>query len=150
MESQSLNNPLSLFSSDKQKEINSDFSLEKVSKGVVLFEQEITKVEKFYILSKGLAKFYYGQNNRQILTGELKPGDGEIALFEGQDVKQPQAMKIYFQWGSTPHALTQAAIDAGLWVEGGYGPSSNNATRLYKVKDSGLWLFEEQKSFTGE
>ena len=75
MESQSLNNPLSLFSSDKQKEINSDFSLEKVSKGVVLFEQEITKVEKFYILSKGLAKFYYGQNNRQILTGELKPGD---------------------------------------------------------------------------
>ncbi len=75
MESQSLNNPLSLFSSDKQKEINSDFSLEKFSKGVVLFEQEITKVEKFYILSKGLAKFYYGQNNRQILTGEVKPGD---------------------------------------------------------------------------
>ena len=75
MEKLSFKTPLSLLSSEKQKDINSDFSLEKVSKGVVLFEQEITKVEKFYILSKGFAKFYYGQNNMQILTGELKPGD---------------------------------------------------------------------------
>lgn len=75
MEKQSLNTPLSIFSSDIQKEIESDLSLEKVSRGLVLFEQEITKVEKFYILYKGLAKFYYEQNNRQILTGELKPGD---------------------------------------------------------------------------
>ena len=91
MEKQSLNTPLSLFSSDRQKEINSDFSIEKVSKGVVLFEQEITKVEKFYILSKGLAKFYYGQNNRQILTGELKPGDNfggiSILLNNGNTTK---------------------------------------------------------------
>jgi CBS domain-containing protein len=75
MEKQSLNTPLSLLSSEKQKGINSDFSLEKIAKNYVLFEQEITKVEKFYILSKGLARFYYEQNNRQILTGELKPGD---------------------------------------------------------------------------
>ena len=37
----------------------------------------------------------------------------------------------------------QLAIDAGLWVEGGYGPSSQNATRLFKVPETGLWLFEE-------
>jgi hypothetical protein len=52
-------------------------------------------------------------------------------------------MLIYFQWGSTPHELTQLAIEAGLWVEGGYGPSSENATRLFKVAETGLWLFEE-------
>ncbi|MCP4673314.1 MAG: CBS domain-containing protein [Desulfobacula sp.] len=52
-----------------------EFSLVSISKDQVLFEQEITKVDKFYILSKGLAKYYYEQNNRQILTGELKPGD---------------------------------------------------------------------------
>ncbi len=52
-------------------------------------------------------------------------------------------MTVYFQWGSTPHELIQRAIDAGLCIEGGYGPSSQNATRLYKVAESGLWLFEE-------
>ena len=52
-------------------------------------------------------------------------------------------MTVYFQLGSTPHALTQSAIESGLWVEGGYGPSSQNATRLFKVLETGLWLFEE-------
>ncbi len=68
-------NPLSVLSNDKQKEIDNEFTLEKVLKGKVLFEQEITKVEKFFILSKGCAKYYYEQNNKQILKGELKPGD---------------------------------------------------------------------------
>lgn len=75
--------------------------------------------------------------------GELHPADGEIALMSSPEPEDPQAMFIYFQWGSTPHELTQAAIDAGLWIEGGYGPSSQNATRLYKVAETGLWLFEE-------
>jgi hypothetical protein len=34
-------------------------------------------------------------------------------------------------------------MDAGLWVEGGYGPSSPNATRLFKIGESELWPFEE-------
>jgi hypothetical protein len=76
--------------------------------------------------------------------GELRPSAGEIALFSSQELDDPQAMLVYFQWGSTPHKLTQTAIDAGLWVEGGYGPSSQNATRLFKVAETGLWLFEER------
>jgi hypothetical protein len=28
-------------------------------------------------------------------------------------------------------------------VEGGYGPSSTNATRVFKDPNSGLWLFDE-------
>lgn len=75
--------------------------------------------------------------------GELRSSDGEIALLASPDVEDPEAILVYFQWGSTPHALTQTAIDAGLWVEGGYGPSSQNAARLFKVEESGLWLFEE-------
>lgn len=75
--------------------------------------------------------------------GELRPPDGEIAIYEAAEGGGPGRMTVYFQWGSTPHELTQNAIDAGLWVEGGYGPSSQNATRLYKVAESGLWLFEE-------
>jgi hypothetical protein len=75
--------------------------------------------------------------------GDLQPSDGEIALYASQELEDPKEMLVYFQWGSTPHELTQVAIEAGLWVEGGYGPSSENATRLYKVPESGLWLFEE-------
>jgi hypothetical protein len=75
--------------------------------------------------------------------GELRPSDGEIALVASPEVDDPGAIFVYFQWGSTPHELTQLAIDAGLWVAGGYGPSSPNATRLFKVAETGLWLFEE-------
>ncbi len=76
--------------------------------------------------------------------GELRPTDGEIALLAAPEPDNPEAMLLYYQWGSTPHELTQTAIDAGLWIAGGYGPSSQNATRLYKVEDSGLWLFSEE------
>lgn len=75
--------------------------------------------------------------------GELRPSDGELALLVSKKIDNPQSMLVYFQWGSTPHGLTQTAIDAGLWVKGGYGPSSQNAIRLFKVPESGLWLFEE-------
>jgi len=75
--------------------------------------------------------------------GKLQPSDGEIALLASKEPDNPKAMFVYFQWGSTPHQLTQTAIDAGLWVEGGYGPSSTNATRLFRVPETGLWLFEE-------
>jgi hypothetical protein len=75
--------------------------------------------------------------------GELQPSDGEIALTTSAKSNDPSVMLLYYQWGSTPHKLTQAAVDAGLWVEGGYGPSSANATRVFKDSNSGLWLFDE-------
>jgi hypothetical protein len=34
-------------------------------------------------------------------------------------------------------------VDAGLWFDTSYAPTSQNATRLYRVEESGLWLFEE-------
>jgi hypothetical protein len=46
-------------------------------------------------------------------------------------------------WGSTPHDLTSLTVEVGLWFETSHAPSSENATRLYRVEESGLWLFEE-------
>lgn len=74
--------------------------------------------------------------------GELRPFDGEVALFNSNDFDDPQEIAVYFQWGAPLHQLTQMAIDAGLWLEGGYGPSGENATRLYRDLDTGLWLWE--------
>lgn len=79
----------------------------------------------------------------QATLGELRPSDGEIAIFAKQDYEDPKAMLAYLQWGSTPHDLTGVAVEAGLWFETSYAPSSANATRLYRVPESGLWLFEE-------
>ncbi len=88
MEKESLSSPLSLFPENEQKKMEKEFSIEKFSKDHVVFEQEITKVEKLYILSKGLAKYYYEQNNKQILTGELKPGNnfGGISILLNDSV----------------------------------------------------------------
>jgi hypothetical protein len=86
---------------------------------------------------------YEGVVATRATLGELRPSDGEIALGTSPQLDEPGAMLVYFQWGSTPHDLTQLAIDAGLWVKGGYGPTSESATRLYKVAETGLWLFEQ-------
>jgi hypothetical protein len=75
--------------------------------------------------------------------GELRSPDGEIALYASPDFDEPGAMLVYLEWGSTPHKLTDVALAAGLWVEGSFAPTSEDATRLFRVEESGLWLFEE-------
>jgi hypothetical protein len=74
--------------------------------------------------------------------GELQPSDGEVGLYASTDVTDPRAILAYLQWGSTPHENTAAAIQAGLWLEGAFSPSSDRAIRLFRT-DGGLWLFEE-------
>ena len=67
--------PFSLLSNQEQKKLTHAFSYEKVTKDTVLLEQDITKVEKLYTLSKGSARYYYAMNNTNILTGKLKTED---------------------------------------------------------------------------
>ena len=67
--------PFSVLSKQDQEELTNAFSYEKVRKGTVLLEQEITSVEKLYILSRGRAQYYYELNNTKILTGNLNQGD---------------------------------------------------------------------------
>jgi hypothetical protein len=77
----------------------------------------------------------------QALIGELRPSDGEIGLYASQDVRDPKEILAYLEWGSTPHADTQVAIDAGLWIKGSYAPSAKDAKRLFR-QETGLWLFD--------
>jgi len=74
--------------------------------------------------------------------GELRPSDGEIALYASEELNDPKAILAYLEWGSSPHENTQTAIDAGLWIKGAYAPTSEKATRLYRT-EGGLWLFDE-------
>ncbi len=78
-----------------------------------------------------------------VTIGEIRPSDGEIALYASKNVNDPKAMLAYLEWGSTPHDNTQVAIDAGLWIKGSFAPSSGNATRIFH-NEGGLWLFDEK------
>lgn len=77
----------------------------------------------------------------QATIGELRPSDGEVALYSSQKVNDPKAMLVYLEWGSTPHDDTHVAIDAGLWIKGSFAPSFDKATRIFR-NEGGLWLFE--------
>jgi hypothetical protein len=74
--------------------------------------------------------------------GELSPPDGEIAIFTSDDTEDPEALLLYLQWGSTPHELTELAVDKGLWFETSFAPSGENATRLWRIEETGLWVWE--------
>lgn len=74
--------------------------------------------------------------------GDIRPADGEIGLYASTEWDDPQALLTYIEWGSTPHELTELAIEAGVWLEGSYAPAGANATRLYRDQDSGLWLWD--------
>jgi hypothetical protein len=71
----------------------------------------------------------------------LAPPNGELALFSGDDTSDAEKIRSYLQWGSHPHEGTDVAIEAGLWIEGSYAPTSEAATLLFR-SDEGLWLFE--------
>ena len=72
----------------------------------------------------------------------LTPSDGEIALYASEDVNDPGEIRDYLQWGSTPHEGTATAVDAGLWQETGFAPSSEKATRIFH-DEGGWWKFDE-------
>jgi hypothetical protein len=77
--------------------------------------------------------------------GELRPEDGEIAVFSSDDLNDPEAMLIYLQWGKTPHDLTDMAIGAGRWVEHAWAPSGPSAIRIFVDQDTGLWLWDSSE-----
>lgn len=72
---------------------------------------------------------------------QLEPSDGEVALMSAGSDFKPEVMRNYLEWGSTPHGLTAIAIEAGLWHEGSYAPTAEDATRLYKT-EANLWVFD--------
>jgi hypothetical protein len=72
---------------------------------------------------------------------QLTPADGEVAVYRGDDRRDPGSMRYYVQWGSTPHELTDVAITAGLSGSTTFAPSGPNATRLWKT-EGGQWVWD--------
>lgn len=101
------------------------------------------KVGETVLVAVGDGSGLEGVIAKNATIGELRASDGELALFSSNNYDDPKAILVYLQWGSTPHELTPVAVEAGLWFETSYAPSSDKATRLYRVPESGLWLFEE-------
>lgn len=73
--------------------------------------------------------------------GVLRPLDGELALYRSSDLSA-DTLVAYYQWGSDPHDITDDAIEASLWVEGAYGPTGEEAVRLWLDPGTGLWLWD--------
>lgn len=74
MEKESQIYPFSLLSQTEQEKVALSFSYEKIKAGTLLFEQEITGVDRLFILSTGHAQYFYEQNHTKLLTGELETG----------------------------------------------------------------------------
>ena len=67
--------PFSFLPEKAKKDLLSRFSSETIKKDTVLLVQEISPVEKFLVLSRGSAQYYFEQNNEKTLQGRLNEGD---------------------------------------------------------------------------
>jgi len=86
-----------------------------------------------------------GENLDRVVASDLRlglsPDDGEVGLYASTDVEEPLDVRAYVEWGSTPHEGTPVAVEAGLWLEGSFVESSENATRIYRT-EGGEWEFD--------
>ena len=65
----------SALSKSEEQALYNAFVYEKVAKNTILFVQEISRVEKLFVLSKGSVAYYFEQDNTRLLQGSLLPGD---------------------------------------------------------------------------
>jgi CBS domain-containing protein len=74
--------PFSLLPEAVKITFSNGFERRQIPKDTVLLVQEISPVEKFLVLSKGEAQYYFEQNNEKILFSRMKAGDdfGGIAI----------------------------------------------------------------------
>jgi hypothetical protein len=72
---------------------------------------------------------------------DLSPADGEVGVFRSRDVTDSDGIRSYLQWGSTPHEMTDTAVEAGLWLPTAYAPTAAHATRLWKT-EANLWVWD--------
>ncbi len=75
MENQLDTAPFSLLPEKAKQDLLSHFSSETIKKDTTLMVQEITSIEKFLVLSRGSAQYYFEQNNEKTLQGRLNEGD---------------------------------------------------------------------------
>ena len=102
---------------------------------------EVVPADGVVILAIGSAPPREGVALEKVNLGALNPSDGEVAIYVS-DPDDPTRIVNYLEWGSTPHPRAADAIERGIWLEGTYAPSGDDAVRLYRNPDSGLWLWE--------
>ncbi|MCG8632738.1 MAG: DUF294 nucleotidyltransferase-like domain-containing protein [Desulfobacterales bacterium] len=83
--------PFSFLSKSQEKDLYTAFSYKNLSKGDVLFTQEISRVKQVYILTKGRLEFYYIKGSDRLIQGQLSPG----AVFGGLSVLFNDHMAIH-------------------------------------------------------
>ena len=71
----SIGPPFSLLSKAEEKDLSSWFSYETHPPGTIILVQEISRLTKLYILSRGAATYYFEHDNQKELSGEINPGD---------------------------------------------------------------------------
>jgi CBS domain-containing protein len=81
----------SFLSKTEEQLLYNAFSYEKYAKGNILLVQEISRVEKVLVLSKGSAAYYYESDNIKQLKGTLGPGD----TFGGLSILFNDSMAIH-------------------------------------------------------
>jgi CBS domain-containing protein len=67
--------PFSLLPEKAKEDLLNHFSSETIKKDAIVMVQEITSIEKFLVLSRGSARYYFEQNNEKTLQGRLNEGD---------------------------------------------------------------------------
>lgn len=88
LEKKSFSTLFSLLNETEKKLINDNLTEEKADRDSVIFEQEISLVDRLFILKEGRAAYYYVKNNAQTMTGETGPGDdfGGISILFNDSV----------------------------------------------------------------
>jgi len=81
----------SCLTKSEEQEFCEKLTFEKYAGDTTLLVQEISRVEKLFILSKGSAAYYYEKDNNRLLKGKLKPGD----TFGGLSILFNDAMAMH-------------------------------------------------------
>ncbi len=100
----------SSLSKSEERELYTGFSYEKFTKDTILFVQEISRIEKLFVLSKGSAAFYFEKSNTKPLNGKLMPGD----TFGGISILLNDALAIHTL--ATLEETVFLTIDATLFL----------------------------------
>jgi CBS domain-containing protein len=82
---------ISTLSKSEEQTLYNAFSYEKYKRDTLVFVQEISRVEKLFIISKGSVAYYFEQDNTQPLKGTLLPGD----CFGGLSILLNNGMAIH-------------------------------------------------------
>ena len=77
-------------------------------------------------------------------TGPFNPESGEIGLYRTNDFGSADAIVSYVEWGSGDHGRSDTAVEAGIWVGGGFVATTADSGAILATRipptDPGHWF----------